>query len=62
MLSRSTTRTARVATAAARPHRLRRLAKRLRALLADDGMSARFKAERQRDDDLVRRVERRRDL
>jgi hypothetical protein len=45
---------------AARPRRLRRLADRLSALLADDGMSERFAAERRRDDDLLRRVERRR--
>jgi hypothetical protein len=45
-----------------RPRWIRRVAIRLSALLADDGMSARFAAERQRDDDLVRRVERRRHL
>jgi hypothetical protein len=62
VLARSISRTARVATEAVRPHWLRRLAKRLAAVLADDGTSARFAAERQRDDDLVRRVERRRRL
>lgn len=45
-------------TAPARP--LRRLACWLSALLADDGMSTRFAAERQRDDGVVSRVERQR--
>jgi hypothetical protein len=45
-----------------RSRRLRRLTEWLSALLADDGVSARFAAERQRDDDLVRRVERQRRL
>ena len=40
--------------------RLRRLAEWLSVLLGDEGMSARFAAERRCDDDLVRRVERRR--
>jgi hypothetical protein len=39
---------------------LRRLAGWLSALLADDGVSARFAAERQRDEGLVARVERQR--
>jgi hypothetical protein len=43
-----------------RTRRLPRLADWLSALLADDGMSARFDGERQRDEDLVRRVERQR--
>ncbi len=51
----TTTRTAN--TSATRS--LRRFAGWLSALLADDGVSARFAAERRRDDDLVRRVERR---
>jgi hypothetical protein len=38
----------------------RRFARWLSALLADGGVSARFATERQRDEDLVRRVERRR--
>ena len=37
--------------------RLRRFAGWLSALLADDGVDARFAAERRRDDGLVRRVE-----
>jgi hypothetical protein len=40
--------------------RLARLAGWLSAQLADPGVSARFAAERQRDEGLVRRVERRR--
>ena len=50
------------AAASTRPwtRRLRRLAAWLSVLLADDGLSGRFVAERQRDEDLVRRVERRR--
>ena len=36
----------------------RRFAGWLSALLADDGFNARFSAERQRDEGLVRRVER----
>jgi hypothetical protein len=47
--------------ASARPaHSLRRFATWLSALLADDGMSARFAAERRHDEGLVRRVENRR--
>ena len=38
-------------------HSLRRFAGRLAALLADDGMSDRFAAERRRDEGLLRRVE-----
>jgi hypothetical protein len=45
-------------TTTARP--LRRFAGWLSTLLADDGMSARFSNERQRDEGLVRRVEGRR--
>ena len=41
-------------------HSLRRFAGRLSALLADDGVSARFAAERGRDAGLVHRVERQR--
>lgn len=41
-----------------RPRRLRRLADWLVSLSADDGVSTRFAAERQRDEDLIRRVER----
>ena len=41
-------------------HPLRRFAGWLSTLLADDGMSARFSTERQRDEGLVRRVEGRR--
>jgi hypothetical protein len=40
--------------------RLRRLGDWLSAVMADDGVGARFAAERQRDAGLVRRVERRR--
>jgi hypothetical protein len=43
-----------------RSRRLRRLADWLSALVADDGMSERFAAERQRDEKLVGRVERQR--
>jgi hypothetical protein len=39
--------------------RLRRLTDWLSAVVAHDGMSERFTAERQRDEELVRRVERR---
>jgi hypothetical protein len=46
--------------ASAAPTRsLRLFARWFCALLADDGVSARFAAERQRDEGLVRRVERR---
>jgi hypothetical protein len=45
-----------------RARRLRRCTRWLSALVADDGMSERFVAERRRDDDLIRRVERRRRL
>lgn len=45
---------------AARTGSLRRFAGWLSALLADDGMSARFAAERRRDEGLVHRVERQR--
>ena len=46
-------------TASAIPARSwRRLAGWLSALLADDGFNARFTTERQRDESLVRRVER----
>jgi hypothetical protein len=45
-----------------RTRRLRRLADWLSAVVANDGMSERFAAERQRDGELVRRVERRRRL
>jgi hypothetical protein len=45
-----------------RTGRLRRLADWLSALLADDGVSARFDAERQRDEELVRRIARKRRL
>jgi hypothetical protein len=45
-----------------RTRRLRRLADWLSAVVADHGMSERFAAERQRDGELVRRVERRRRL
>jgi hypothetical protein len=45
-----------------RTRRLRRLADWLSAVVANDGMSERFAAARQRDEDLVRRVERRRRL
>jgi hypothetical protein len=38
--------------------RLQRFASRMRALMADDGTGARFAAERQHDDALVRRVAR----
>jgi hypothetical protein len=41
-------------------HSLRRFAGRVSALLADDGVSARFAAERGRDAGLLHRVERRR--
>ena len=41
---------------------LRRLTDGLSPLVANDGMSARFAAERERDEVLVRRVERRRRL
>jgi hypothetical protein len=41
-----------------RPRRLRRLADWFLSLSADDGVSARFAAERQRDEGLIRRVER----
>jgi hypothetical protein len=41
-------------------HPLRRLAGRLRAFLADDGVGARFDAERGRDEGLVSRVASRR--
>ena len=44
----------------ARP--LRRVAGWISALLADDGMSGRFAAERRRDEGLVRRVQGRRYL
>ena len=40
-------------------HSLRRFAGWLSALLADDGLNARFASERGRDEGLVRRVERR---
>ena len=40
--------------------RLRRFRRWMRALVADDGTSARFATERQRDEGLVRRVESRR--
>ena len=43
-----------------RKWRLRRLGDWLSAVVADDGMRERFAAERQRDEELVRRVERRR--
>jgi hypothetical protein len=43
-----------------RARRWRQLSRWLSALVADDGMSERFVAERRRDDDLIRRVERRR--
>jgi hypothetical protein len=43
-------------------HRLRRLAGRLSALLADGGVGARFSAERGHDERLVHRVESRRRL
>jgi hypothetical protein len=49
-----------VAPTAVRASRLRRLADWLSALVADEGMSARFDGERQRDEDIVRRVERQR--
>ena len=45
-----------------RARRLRQLTRWLSALVADDGMSERFVAERRRDDDLIRRVESRRRL
>jgi hypothetical protein len=48
------------ASSAAPAHPLRRFATWLSALLADDGMSARFAAERRHDEGLVRRVESRR--
>jgi hypothetical protein len=48
------------AASAAPTHALRRFATWLSALLADDGMSARFAAERHHDEGLVRRVEGRR--
>ena len=41
---------------------LRRFAGWISALLADDGMSGRFAAERRRDEGLVRRVEGQRHL
>jgi hypothetical protein len=41
-------------------HRLRRFAAWLSAQWADDGVSARFAAEREKDHGLVRRVESRR--
>jgi hypothetical protein len=47
------------AASATRGHTLRRFATWLSALLADDGMSARFASERRRDEGLIRRVERR---
>ena len=47
-------------TSAAPAHSLRRFATWLSALFADDGMSARFTAERHHDEGLVRRVENRR--
>ena len=40
-------------------HSLRGFGGWLSALLADDGLNARFTSERQRDEGLVRRVERR---
>jgi hypothetical protein len=43
-----------------RTRRLRRLAGWLTALVADDGMSERFATERQRDKELVERVDRQR--
>jgi hypothetical protein len=43
-----------------RKWRLRRLGDWLAAVMADDGVGARFAAERRRDEELVRRVERRR--
>ena len=43
-----------------RTRRLRRLAGWLTALVADDGMSQRFATERQRDKELVERVDRQR--
>jgi hypothetical protein len=52
--------TARTRATVATPARpLRRFAGWLSTLLADDGFSTRFAAERQRDEGLVRRVERR---
>jgi hypothetical protein len=45
-----------------RPGRLRRLTRRLAALVADDGMHERFVAQRRRDEDLIRRVGCRRHL
>jgi hypothetical protein len=50
---------ARVASAAP-AHSLRRVAGWLSALLADNGTSARFAAERRHDEGLVRRVEQQR--
>ena len=47
-------------TIPARTRPLRRFAGWLTSLLADDGMSDRFAAERRRDEGLVRRVEGRR--
>jgi hypothetical protein len=46
--------------ARARIGTLRALIRKLRALGADNGVGERFAAERQRDQDTVRRVERRR--
>jgi hypothetical protein len=48
------------AESAAPAHSLRRFAGWLSALLADDGMNARFTAERGRHEGLVRRVEQQR--
>jgi hypothetical protein len=45
-------------TAGTIPARLRRFAGWLSALVADDGVNARFGAERRRDEGLVQRVER----
>jgi hypothetical protein len=45
-----------------RIRRLRRLTDWLSVVVANDGMSERFAVERQRDEELIRRVERRRCL
>ena len=45
-----------------RIRRLRRLTDWLSAVVANDGMSERFGVERQRDEELIRRVERQRRL